>query len=775
MKNDRREVVDGSTGRGHAGFDDVHACALVLLAALLQPVPARAAAGVVEGTTPIVDGEAVAARDITVLNEHLAFGLAVESVVPYGVPRGAIVDVAPVVDGKPGRDRVVFADFIPNNWSAWPNTYQKVEIVDRGPAQVVVRATRDWSQVAIATTYTLRADSDRIEIRTTMTNAGTASLPDLLSGQTLWPSAGYFFGIPGLEEVKDGAATGALADRIVAYDEDWTITLHAPYFDHVGSGSQDLFLKHTLGPGESRVFDAWLQVGPRGDLGPTLAAEIERKHLDSGSVHGAVASPDGRAVDEPVVVFLKQGTPYAWNYGRGGRYVAELPVGEYELYATAKGYSQSQPGVVTVAKGGDTTLDFRSLEPPGNVDFEVVDARTGDGLDARIAITHGQKQLVEFLGRSTFFTELDRKGRIGVAMAPGRYEFTVSSGGAFVAASQRVPLDVRPGQASTSKVAINRLFDPRASGWYSADLHHHADQAEGVTPPEYLARSQLAAGLDLLFVSDHDSTANHAPLQQLADRRGVPFVPSLELSPSWGHFNAWPLRLGERLAIDTSTATVDQVLGEARRQGAIVVQSNHPFIPYGYFASLAANVAPGGFNPGFDLLEINAERPGDDDKVLHALSSLWNAGHRYYLSGGTDVHDVWNFESGRTRTFAHVEGIVTPRAYAEAVKDGHAYVSSGPLIFPAVMFGSDLKLKRGAQFALAFDLKSIAGLKQVSLVSAGTVVAARNFQDSPRETGVDFPLTADGDAWYALQVEDSAGRRAYSDPIWVDVVDPPPR
>ena len=73
------------------------------------------------------------------MNEKLAFGIAVESPVPYGVPRGAIVDVAPVIDGKPGRDRVVFADFIPNNWSAWPNTYQKVDVLERGPDQVVVQ------------------------------------------------------------------------------------------------------------------------------------------------------------------------------------------------------------------------------------------------------------------------------------------------------------------------------------------------------------------------------------------------------------------------------------------------------------------------------------------------------------------------------------------------------------------------------------------------------------------------------------------------------------
>ncbi|HEX7374892.1 MAG TPA: hypothetical protein VF277_07950, partial [Steroidobacteraceae bacterium] len=200
---------------------------VVLIVALTAAAwPASAAVQVVVGPTPIVDGEANAARDITVSNEKLAFAIAVESGVPYGVPRGAIVDVAPVVDGRPGRDRVVFADFIPNNWSAWPNTYQKVDVLEHGPQQAVIRATRDWGQVTIETTYTLRADSDRIELRTVMTNTGDSTLAGLLSGQTLWPSAGYFFGIPGLGDLQEGPASGALADRVSAYDEDWSITLH---------------------------------------------------------------------------------------------------------------------------------------------------------------------------------------------------------------------------------------------------------------------------------------------------------------------------------------------------------------------------------------------------------------------------------------------------------------------------------------------------------------------------------------------------------------------
>jgi hypothetical protein len=263
-------------------------------------------------------------------------------------------------------------------------------------------------------------------------------------------------------------------------------------------------------------------------------------------------------------------------------------------------------------------------------------------------------------------------------------------------------------------------------------------------------------------------------LQAIADRRGMPFIASMEISPSWGHFNAWPLSpQGQPLAIDTSTTTIDQVLAEAQRQGAIVVQSNHPFIPYGYLASLAAGVVPGGFNPAIELFEINADVPTDHDKVTHALWQFWNAGHRYYLSGGTDVHDVWNHESGTARLFAHLDGAPTPVAFAQAAKAGHAYVSFGPLIEPGVMFGSELKVKPAASFTLPFGLKSVTGLKQVTLISAGQVVATQTFDGAPREGRAEFQVSTNARTWYAIEVEDVAGHKAYSNPIWVDVVESP--
>jgi hypothetical protein len=748
---------------------------LMLLAALtlLAPFAAtQAQVHVIVGPTPIASGNARAATDITAFNEHLAFALAVGTAAPYGVPRGALIDIAPVVNGAIGRDRVVFADFIPNNWSAWPNTYQRVEVLERGPQEASIRAVRDWGQVRVETRYTLRAGSDHVVISATMTNEGGATLPDLLSGLTLWPSSGFLFAVPGLAGVTEGSAAAGLATRVSAYDSDWAVTLHAPYLDHVGSGSRDMFKLHSLKPGESRTFEGWLQVGASGDLAPVLAAQIEQGQLPAGSVHGIVKSRDGRPLEQPVVVVEKDGRPYGWVLGHDGAYRMPLPSGDYVIYATGRNYSQSRLQPVTVATGQDQGIDFDDLEPPGRIEFSVHEARTGAPLDARIAILTGNRPVVEFLGRKTFFTTLAPRGRISTPIAPGEYRFKVSAGAGVLGPDAEVSVTVAPGVTARSNVSITRLFDPPARGWYAADMHHHADQAEAVTPPEDLARSELAAGLDVLFVSDHDSMVNHAALAKIAAARGIPFLPGMELSPSWGHFNAYPLRPGMQLQVDTSTASISEILTEARREGASVVQVNHPFIPYGYFASVAAGVAPGGFNGGFDLVEINSTVPKDDPKVLERLWKFWNEGKRYYLTAGSDTHDVWNEQSGLVRTFAHPEAAVTAESFAAALKDGHAYVTYGPIIYPQTMFGTTLRLAPKQRFTLSFDVGSAAGVKQVQLIADGVALATREPASAPVKAHVDFPLSMQRAGWYALVVEDQAGRKAYTDPIWTALAAP---
>lgn len=321
-------------------------------------------------------------------------------------------------------------------------------------------------------------------------------------------------------------------------------------------------------------------------------------------------------------------------------------------------------------------------------------------------------------------------------------------------------MTITPGKEKSLRVAIRRLFSPEGAGWYSADMHHHSNQEDGVTPPAYVARSQLAAGLDVLFLSDHDTTVNDGILQAIARSRGMPFIPSIELSPSWGHFNAYPVRPGAAMTLDMSKASVQDVFREAHRMGATYIEVNHPYDPgEGYFGSLERGVADGGFDGGFDFVEINGAQPQNDERTLASVWKFWNAGKRYYLAAGSDTHDVWNDHSGDARAYVHVEGPLTGASFLAGLKAGHAFVTHGPLILPDHLFGS--QVARGTR--LGFTLEAAAGLGSVTLIVDGKPSRTADYHGE-RRARLTVPA---GGRWDALTVTDRTGKAAYTDPIWV--------
>ncbi|TLZ24045.1 MAG: hypothetical protein E6K25_16765 [Gammaproteobacteria bacterium] len=78
----------------------------------------------------------------------------------------------------------------------------------------------------------------------------------------------------------------------------------------------------------------------------------------------------------------------------------------------------------------------------------------------------------------------------------------------------------------------------------------------------------------------------------------------------------------------------------------------------------------------------------------------------------------------------------------------------------------------GEPFTLAFDLASVAGVSKAALISGGNLEVSRAFPDAPLTTHVDFMLTTNHAGWYALEVEDQRGRKAYTDPVWVTIAPP---
>jgi len=726
---------------------------------------AHANVSITQGKTAIPDGEATHAQDITIKNNHVAFALAVESAPPWGVPRGTLVDLAAVKNGNIDLDRVAFADFIPDSWSAWPNERKAISIVEDSADKAVIKVSRNFDKVDITTWYTLEAGSDAIHLKTVMTNQGDQDR-DLESGHTIWPDTGYQFSVPGLKGKEESMADKALADRMVAYDRDWAFALHAPYFDRVKYNGRDMYLGHSLKAGQSRTFESQLQVVPSGDLAPIVKTEAARHGTPTGTITGKLRAEGGSIPEDAIVMIEKQGHPYAWTLAQDGVYSMALPKGEYQVYGTATGHANSQPQTITVNKGSEQTLNFTSLAAPATLSLNVQDAATGVAKDARVTILEGQAPPVEFLGKRTFFTDLLPGGTAELNLAPGDYTLGINAGAGFTSQSLTLDVSLASGKTHEQIVKIRQVTYPNRNNWYGADLHHHGNVLEGVTPPDIAVRAQLATDLDLTFISDHDSTINHKVFADLSAKRDVPFIPSIEISPSWGHMNPFPIDTGAALTVDPGTDDVHTLIDAVHAMGAEVVPMNHPFNDYGYFTNIAKNAVPGGETDRFDLMELNSRV--DNEPTLNKARELWDQGEAMYFTAGTDTHDAWNQLTGRIRMMALVEGDLTPLAFAKALKAGHGYATQGPIVYPqGIMFGETAA--PGEEWPVTFVAAD--GLKEVRLIGKGGEVLKTVVIDPDvitQQLDLTLVVPADAEGWVSLEVEDNDGSTAWTNPVWIE-------
>ncbi|MEJ2140681.1 MAG: CehA/McbA family metallohydrolase [Gammaproteobacteria bacterium] len=749
-------------------------CLLVLIGVgVLLSAAANAEVSVAVGPTSIPRGDATGARDITVTNGRFAIAFAVDTAPPWGVARGGIVDIAIVNDGKPGYDIASLADFMPNDWSSWPTTYQRVTVEQENADEAIVRTVRDWGQAELETTFHIRDGDSKIHITTRM-NKGEAPFADLLSGYVVWPDGGHLVAEPVATPNGREASPGGWT---AAYDEHWLLGLHAPFSDVAANRGRDRYVRHDLAPGASRTFEAWLQIEDRGTLAPMVQTEIEFRQLASGRVSGRVVSADGEAVMRPAVVVTRDGgRPYAWTLGNNGGYEIDLPVGNYELYATARGYARGVTRHVTVERSHVSKLDFDDVRPSGKLQVKVTDEQTGRPLDARISIRDGYRPRIGFFGTNTFFTELDTVGETTEVIPPGHYVFEISAGGGFSSVPRTVEVNVEPGETHLLAANIAVSAAPWERGWYSADLHHHSDVLDGFTEAEYVLRSELAAGVDIAFLSDHDSVINNGRMKALAEKRSVPFIPGTELSPSWGHFNAYPLDDGHDVDVDTGVATVQEIFASARGMGADIIEVNHPYSTYGYFENDEKDTIHGDFDAGFDLVEIS---PATDNKheesrnleTLRRVWQMWNQGQRVYLAGGSDVHDVWNFESARARTYVHVDGDLTVEKFIANLKAGHAFASQGPLVYPEILFGTEVRHPAGTELVLRYAVEAVSGLRSVQLIERGKRIDTLQIEGTDSSVAAEFKVSPAANSWYSLVIEDGNGRAAYTNPVWVMVTD----
>ena len=740
------------------------------------------------------------------------------------------------------------------------------EVLDNGDAVQVTSEYRYWVADAdkdgkdddalplnIKQVYTLEKGDSFISMKTTVENPNTdIDYANMYSGYSISTNAANMFGPYGYypDKKATGIAVGDAVDEyfgkyVATYSNNYAVTLEMDETNAYkgSSGYKDIYNNQDLKAGETYTFTGEILVEDSDSTAGVIDRWVDRNNIaasDYSTVSGTVKDEDGNPVEGVKVIVKKDGKymttkksgtinnaaigevqsveqPFVWDTtDADGKYSVTLPNTEntfdaegnyeYKIKIEGSGYTSQTTEAFSLAQ--NETKDF-TIEAGAQVRITAKD-KSGKSIPIRVEVS-GVTYENKCAGISTFFSDSvnkDKAVQFNLTQAKD-VTFTASYGKNFESKAVSYTTDVTE-SGINYKFIIDEIVNPEESGWYSMDNHQHSNYGDGATTPAELTNAQIAAKLDFNLVSDHDSRVNNAEMAGYASNIGRNFIPSLEVSPGWGHWGMLNVNYDDpNNIVDPSTATPQQIIKAGKDNGAVVVV-NHPYSDYGFFNnqdSVAGGHAAGW--DGFDLIELQStvssagatldaleELTAEDyesislDKLNKTIKSagvsqmdamalvsafkFWNEGKAKYLSAGSDQHQATNnsLYPGLIREYAKIEGSSTTGKYLDALTSGKAYVTMGPLMFPKNdhMFGSTVDIDTVEDTNISIDVQAVNGLKKVVLYENGVATDVKTLDGATGRQTVDFSLEAsEGTTWYSFVAQDSKGNYAVSNPVWVDI------
>ena len=733
---------------------------------------------VIWGPTPIMEGEAKGPGDLTIMNEYYAVAFGISTLPPWGIPRGHIVDLAPI--GEKTADVLAQFSFPLNDWANWAtiDLEKGFMVIDETPQRAIVIAIGKWRDLLVNYTYIFESGKPYFTVIVNVTNTGTVTYKNHIMGPAITFKVGWTF-VPGYGTGRIVTSPrdpyGIIDDWVVGYHEDFVVGLYVPGYTHISLHTffVDPFYNVTLEPGEWRVFSSYIIVLSTGDVCRVAEIVAQLRSEGIGVVKGHVYTTRGDLVERGVVIFEKENKPYCWGVVSKGIYETHVPAPAiYSIHATARAHGPSSKETIAVDPGETVEVNFTDVVTPGRVVIEVYRSDTKKLTDAVILVSSPYVPPVMYLAVTTAYTDPVKIGIAEIDLAPGNYNVSVGWAPGFLSKWVNLSFTLSSGEVKSFTVTVDVLFMPSTRGWYMADLHHHADYMDGKTPPPYVATAQSAFGLDYVFLSDHDYVGNCEATRKYAEARNKTFICSVEISPEWAHFNVYPIIYPEKLVY---RGTLREIITAARSAGALVVRANHPYIG-GLFIAQEQNTIPGGYYEDWDVAEINGPWGTDDNRTLMKMMSLWNMGIRKYLTAGSDVHDVWvTPRSGFPRVVAYIPEGPTIEGLARAELTGRTFITYGPFVFTDPLPGSIIGIKDISENIIVnVELYAVEGLSRLEVWSQSRVVYTVSLNGTSQRLTLTLPAEKlvdrnRGFGWLILIVYDARGNRAITNPIWVDL------
>jgi predicted metal-dependent phosphoesterase TrpH len=354
--------------------------------------------------------------------------------------------------------------------------------------------------------------------------------------------------------------------------------------------------------------------------------------------------------------------------------------------------------------------------------------------------------------------------------------------------------NIRAGRTDTVEITVGFFAQDlpagaamagRGPGWYVGDLHAHSGHSDGRarsrrgqavgTPPHRVADAAVAAGLDFVALTDHNTASHWLDVDRLQPHYDdLLLLRGREVTTYRGHANTVGERTFHEFRLATPDASPAAVLAPIARDGAFV-SINHPALPDGEACmGCGWNVTDAAVMRSVHGVEVvNGETVAGPLSGWAFWARLLSAGHRLTVVGGSDEHTVDDDADrrlGRPATVVWADAL-SEAAIVEGLMRGRAYVRvrgpQGPrLEFHAEHDGARVEMggdtPAGGTLTLVATVAGAEG-QRLQWIADGAVVAEAPVSAAPLR--LDQPATAG--RWFSLVVRDASGPTVYAGAIYV--------
>ncbi len=358
-------------------------------------------------------------------------------------------------------------------------------------------------------------------------------------------------------------------------------------------------------------------------------------------------------------------------------------------------------------------------------------------------------------------------GPFEMALPPGDWEVHVWRG------LENVPVKldviVRAGEWTRLNISSKRWIDMGAKGWFAGDDHVHARVMSGEDADKLMAWTRAAdlAVCNVLEMGDDVRTwyAQRGFGAQYRVQHGNHWIVPGQEDPRGVLGHAIGLNLTSKVRNLDHYLDQRWVAEEIHHQGGLY---GHTHVGA---KALFVERQMALYNP-FDLVDFNSVMQAalNTELMYHYL----NLGYKMTASAGTDTPYGGTVGSVRVYAFSGISGEFNPDAWFQAVKKGHTFVSTGPMIdfrVGGAMPGDELEIRDDKPLKVRIVASGLVGKsapKFVRLVRFGKIlkeVEGTASANGNLELECEVPPGKGG--WLAAQVIGEDGSEALTTPVYL--------